>query len=271
MHPKTTVLLIFLTCILMQSCSSEHAKDMDSNQNPFEHITLIDTFTNELQPYTEGLYGMPRGIPPFYIGNDTSKIFMTYNSPTELAPVRFFRREPVIPNSPLTGKRLDYPNLTIYVDTNQFIGYYKRLNDSPPLEDRLARKNWQPIFGRGNILCHPVFMKNNKTSEITIGYGESLYLLLQAQDRNGEWQILQTTPNYCGGPDDGIGPFYLGAQQIVVASSPIYKGNYKTKFRIAYGWVFNKKKYFNDKYRIYSNEFEGSIDYDLVHPKETSL
>ncbi|MCH2046674.1 MAG: hypothetical protein MK212_21350, partial [Saprospiraceae bacterium] len=241
--------------------SSEHAKDMDSNQNPFEHITLIDTFTNKLSPSSLETSYETLIIPPFYIGEDTSELFLAYNAPDEVNPFEMlmgdiFSSHPSI----LTGNFIDNINLTIYVDSSQYIGNRTIINQSPPWEDRAAWRTWQPVYGRGNVLSYPVFIKNHRSQAVLLGIENTFFLLLQAQDTKGEWRTVSRLAKYCM-DDDGFNYFYLRSQQIALASCPVFTGNYKTKLRLAFAYHHSEI----EKNRLYSNEFTGYVDYDLIH------
>ncbi|MCH2046766.1 MAG: hypothetical protein MK212_21810, partial [Saprospiraceae bacterium] len=214
MCQKLTYILTPIIWILLgQSCTFSENSVEEEKKSPteysFEHITLIDTFTNPLEPYEFHQYSMI-DFYPSYIGNDTSRIFMEYGNPVELGSFEFFEEEGLFHQSVLTGKMTDNSGLTIYVDTSQFIGKYKIVG-SFSYDAKTDDVIWEakaPFFTRDDQLCYPIFIKNHLSTPVDIGYGVLLYLVLQAKDSNGKWHSLSSLPYTCGVMEP-INSFYL--------------------------------------------------------------
>ena len=84
---------------------------------------------------------------------------------------------------------------------------------------------------------------------MSVGYGQHIPLILEAQDSLGEWQAIQKLYTYwCG---TGLTSFCLLPGELVITSCKLYEGDYQTKMRLAFGF----------KKTNYSNEFIGRMNY----------
>lgn len=118
--------------------------------------------------------------------------------------------------------------LKIIVDTTQLI-FKEALNYSG---FRFAR-------------AHPVFMLNETDTDLSIGFGSLIYMILEAKNENGEWKPIERQDYYfCGA---GIYNYILKKDKLCVTSVYKYSGSFKTKLRLKH-------------LENYSNEFNGYIN-----------
>ncbi len=95
--------------------------------------------------------------------------------------------------------------------------------------------------------AHPVFMYNLTKKKQNIGFGDLLYMVLEAKNDKGKWKPIEKQDYYfCG---TGINTSILGENQVCVSSVYKYSGGFKTKLRLRH--LGN-----------YSNEFEGYVNLD---------
>ncbi len=79
----------------------------------------------------------------------------------------------------------------------------------------------------------PVLFKNPNKDTVNLGSMVSLGLLMEAQDRFGEWKVIQIPYRIkCG---NGIRNIQLPPNEIVITLAPIYKGDFKTQLRLSLG------------------------------------
>ncbi len=98
-----------------------------------------------------------------------------------------------------------------------------------------------------NYKSYPVYMLNNDNQKLTIGWGDKIPISKEAKDSLGNWRTIETAfSHFCG---TGLKALNLAPNEIVLTSTIIYSGEYKTKIRLRYKG-------------IYSNEIEQSINYN---------
>jgi hypothetical protein len=100
---------------------------------------------------------------------------------------------------------------------------------------------------------HLVWLVNNSADVITIGTQDaSLFCVLQAQDKEKQWQPIQYWQfSKCG--NSYIAQFLLPKERICFLAKSRQQGNFKTKLRYK---IAGLKQFY------YSNEFDGRIDYN---------
>lgn len=101
----------------------------------------------------------------------------------------------------------------IYIDTTQLlntIGNYNSVNKS-----------------------YPAFIYNSSNDTIIIGFGEFVNPIVQIKNNENKWIDLEHPHIYdCG---TGLAEIILPPNEYLISSTPIYKGNYKTKMRLKFG------------------------------------
>lgn len=106
-----------------------------------------------------------------------------------------------------------------------------------------------------------VWLLNNSADVITIGTQDaSLFCVLQAQDKEKQWQPIQYWQfSKCG--NSYVAQFLLPKERICFLAKSHQQGNFKTKLRY---------KLAGPKQFYYSNEFDGRIDYNEFGEKPSS-
>lgn len=127
-------------------------------------------------------------------------------------------------------ENIQNPMLKIIVDTTQIID-----------KGRL-------YYGEIKGDSYPVFIINNSNLWHIANTDPEFPILMQAKDRNGDWNHIEYKIN------DQICPglfYFMEPNSYYVTSANKYEGNFKTKFRLK----FKRKGKF-----VYSNEFSGSMN-----------
>jgi len=97
-----------------------------------------------------------------------------------------------------------------------------------------------------------VWLLNNSADVITLDTQDaSLFCVLQAQDKEKQWQPIQYW-QFSGCGNSYVAKFLLPKERICLLAKSRQQGNFKTKLRY---------KLAGQKQFYYSNEFEGRIDY----------
>jgi hypothetical protein len=105
----------------------------------------------------------------------------------------------------------------------------------------------------------PIMLTNSETDTIFIGYGSQVPLIMEATDSLGNWKPIQKRFIYmCG---NGVGSIILPPNQSVITLAPIFKGNYKTKLRIALGDNHSKPFIGFIAYRQFESMFDEHGEY----------
>jgi len=80
------------------------------------------------------------------------------------------------------------------------------------------------------ILAHPMLIENVSNNFLEITYSNRINIQLEAQDRNGEWQLISYPYSEFCGTGHYAHPFFPG--EIVITSIPVFSGPIKTVARI---------------------------------------
>lgn len=108
-----------------------------------------------------------------------------------------------------------------------------------------------------------VYVANNTKSKIVFNAQNSrLYMKVQALNKKGEWVDIEYLPNsWCG---NSYHTLTLESEYYWTFLTPIYEGDFKTKFRIELKYIDTTdksvKQWDKKEITIYSNEYEGSIN-----------
>lgn len=102
-----------------------------------------------------------------------------------------------------------------------------------------------------------LYVANASTDTLFFDAQDSrLYLKIQAQNRSGEWKDIEYLPSsWCG---NSYHTLFLAPKESWEFTTPIYHGEFKTKFRAQL--LYKKTKDQEKDDIIYSNEFEGYIN-----------
>lgn len=103
---------------------------------------------------------------------------------------------------------------------------------------------------KGKYKSYPVFIENVSNDTLSIGFGNRIYPIVEANDSLGNWRPIQKPGTYyCG---TGLQSFYLEPNNILISSCKLYDGDFYTKLRLVL---------ITNTGMIKSNEFEGTINY----------
>lgn len=102
-----------------------------------------------------------------------------------------------------------------------------------------------------------LFVANTSSDTLYFDAQDSrLYLKIQAQDRNGNWKDIEYLPSsWCGNSYHSL---FLSPDELWEFSTPIYQGEFKTKFRAEL--LYKKSKDQKKADIIYSNEIDGYVN-----------
>ncbi|WP_420572249.1 hypothetical protein [Kordia sp.] len=96
------------------------------------------------------------------------------------------------------------------------------------------------------LKAYPLYISNISTKDtISLGFNFDIRTGLEAKNREGIWQPIERM-TFVGCPV-GLQEFVLKPGDTILTSTPIFKGDFKTKLRLRLG-------------DTYSNEFEGYIN-----------
>ncbi|MEL6672835.1 MAG: hypothetical protein AAFR61_11610 [Bacteroidota bacterium] len=141
----------------------------------------------------------------------------------------FFGLDDPIPYYPLA----DTLPIEILVDTAQII--------------YLTFQTWlgdYDIWIQENIQAFPVWVRNMHLDSCKLGYGNDIWMVLEAKDPDGHWRPIEEPASYpCG---FGLPDIVLPSQEIILTACPIHEGPFETNLRLRMGQNF-------------SNEFSGRI------------
>ncbi len=252
--------LFLVLLILNSACEQiEQINDKSTQRHPLSQIKLIDTFDNQLELDTVSSI-TEATFHPMYIGEKLDSIYLAYNSRAVTNRTEEWNHYKRLDSSVLVisyYRKPDSSSIIVFVDTTQMIGSVQRyLIPPPPPPNSDSTFSWETKYYRGKTKSYLVMIENISEDTLNLGYGEYLPLIIEAQDSLGLWKPIQEPHTYfCG---TGLTYFYITPNQIAITSCKLFKGNYKTKMRLGYGF----------KPRIYSNEFYGQMKYSQFDSNE---
>ena len=174
---------------------------------------------------------------PIFIGTYQKKVITKEASTTSVIIKNHFYNEcnkSTVKREKGTFKNYREGKVTIIVDTTQTIKFLKTTYNYTKEE---LEENYYN--------SHPVLVKNTDEQEIQIGYGLYIPLLLEAKNKNGQWQFIERY--HAAGCGNCLNQIYFKPNEILITTSVIYKGAFTTKLRLRLGNNF-------------SNEFTGNIN-----------
>ncbi len=234
------ILFLFLIFI---SCKEENSKKITKiTANTSERKCIItDTISDKYKTSVEKEFNYSRSRI-LYIGKEKDSIFIQ----------RFFEQEEISFSDFRNPKVKD---INIFVDTSQIIGeFFKFPEPPPPLSYKKEILKEDRLFY--SYKSYPVVIKNLSKDTLYASFGEIIPIYIEAIDSSNQWKPIQNRFQYfCG---VGVSRFYLPKNEIMVSNCKIFKGNFKTKMRMVFGY----------EEKIYSNEFSGKINYTQFDHKK---
>lgn len=232
--------IFVLIGIIWSSCTERNEVDTELSflTDSYHNIVLVDTFQNQLMLDTVS-YVTFSDFHPLFIGQLIDSIYLSYLTRKIAHRTEYWDTYPMP----------DSLALRIFVDTSRIVGNARGYILPPPPPELEDSTYWEQFNIRGKIKSYPVFISNQTTDTLNVGYGEYLPIVVQAIDSSGNWKNIQSHYRYsCG---TGLTHFYLPPDETLLTSCQLYQGTYTTRLRLAFGLG-----------RInYSNEFSGTIDY----------
>ncbi len=112
----------------------------------------------------------------------------------------------------------------------------------------------------------PVWLTNLDVDTVLIGYGTHIPLVLEAMDSIGTWIPIQEPFVYfCG---VGVNSIFLPPNESVITFAPIFKGDFKTKLRLALGAHHSDPFDGFINYRQFESIFNEDGEYKLAYRQE---
>ncbi len=215
---KRNLIFLFLISILF-GCFQKK-----SQEKPFPVIFFPDDLDTEETHTIQTLYSSDSIPAAFYgfnfIGKEADSISIQ-NRSSILAPSP--------PATTAVNKKIIYkksPFLKYFIS-----GYFEKSNLK--LADTLNNIEIRIKPSKQIKNTFPVLIKNLNKDTVNLGWMFSLGLLMEAQDRLGEWKVIQIP--YRIGCGTGIPNIQLPPNEIVITLAPIYKGDFKTQLRLSLG------------------------------------
>jgi hypothetical protein len=227
MKKSHAIFLSILSCIItFYSCDKFETSIVDSDS--FSKMVLIDSFKNSLELDTL-ILGRESQFSPLYVGPIKHSIGLTYKTIDILQRTA----KPYLYRNPKLG------DIEITIDTTKTIGFPMSIYSfSDENEHRVNKKSY------------PVYIKNNSSDTLNIGFGNILPMVTELKNKNGKWETAEEQFSYyCG---FGLTDIYLPPKQILITTLRQSYNYENMKFRV---------KYISAKDSIYSNEILNSKSY----------
>lgn len=146
-------------------------------------------------------------------------------------------------------------NLTTERDVNNFESNSVSLKVDTNQKVTLSEFEWWTNERKYKYYkSYPIILRNlSKDKSLTIGYGWTTEIYLQAQKEDGKWIDVELP--YSLSCNFGAKSIYLKPNEFAVVLGIIYKGDYSTKLRYRFG-------------KFYSNEFKGRINKSQLTDKD---
>ena len=252
MNLQTVLLKLNQVCFLLavllafMSCSNQPKEDV-----PPTLPRLIDTFSKNLVLYEADELENSR-FYSIYIGSDT----LIYLNFLLADYTNFLQMETFIPNPKQKTQ--------LYVDTSMIIGSSRRWYNVPTPPGMDSSYKERISFKSGRFKSMPIYIFNDGPDTIAFGHNAYLPLIIEAKDSMGIWNPIQKLRRMgCG---TGLTAYIIPPNQFMISTVPLFKGNFKTLLRVRYVRNFvivnEDGEAIEDLNRIlYSNEFEGNINY----------
>lgn len=144
------------------------------------------------------------------------------------------------------------PKFQIQIDTTSFI-YQENFYidyDSSYESDSIQSKYYK---------SYPVYILNGDSQKLTIGWGDKIPISKQAKDSLGDWRTIETAfSHFCG---TGLKALNLAPKELIVTTTVIYSGEYRTKIRLHYNGNYSNEIEQNINYNQFENVFDETGNY----------
>lgn len=251
---KCSKILLFVLVALFGSCQQNEEKLEIVEKFVFPMI--MDTF-EFINSSKQAIYLSEGNYKFLYVGEYKDTIFSNYR-------LHLYELPPPPPppslnkkNKQKTEKNGEELTITDFMEGNTVgwmaANYFKHW-DSSKIEITIdTAKEISNVNFKDSFICataHPVLLKNMEKDTVLLGVGSyEIYipLILEAKDSLGIWKPIEKIKKFrgCG---NGFRYGIIPKKQVVLTSSVIYHGDYKTDLRLKLG--IN-----------YSKPFKGSIHY----------
>jgi hypothetical protein len=242
MNVKLYIIVFFLLSIT--SCFNEKQKENQIVEEPISFPTLkcdkgLATFIKYYESIDPISY-MEFELEYFYIGKIKDTI--------QLDLVSFY----IMPPPPVPDwfyKKHKNDDDSIYQNKNQNMDYYIKWDEDKNFE-RGEKVNIKiQVDTSKNIFNKmPLYLTNKYRDTIILSTHHGILATIEALDSNNKWIPLNShMVAYCG---VGLGHIFLPPNECAITLVPIFKGSYKTKFRLRYG-------------KNFSNPYDGFMNYKL--------
>lgn len=238
-----TFLFILLS---ITSCFNEKKKEKPIVEKSITFPSLkldkgLATYLNYFVSNNQ-LYFNEHGFEYFYIGKMKDTIPLHLISFSGLLP-------PPPPPPPPYNKKKDMDDSSFYQtkipEHIYYIDWLDNRNYVKGVEKyvQIMIDTSQEIFNN-----YAVYLTNIDNDTIILSSHQGIRMSIEALDSLNEWKsILAITIKTCG---IGLGYIFLPPNECAITLVPIFKGSYKTKFRIKYG-------------KNFSNPYDGFMNYKL--------
>ncbi|KAA3640496.1 MAG: hypothetical protein DWQ02_01995 [Bacteroidetes bacterium] len=236
-------LVLFLIGAIITACTElnlSNSGEVGFEMTELSDITFVDTF-NITCHYDSTEFLSVADYPPVFIGRLSDTVLIDHRS--EFSD--YYEYSWTQYNAP------DLFALEVLVDTTRIMPNSNPITLPVPIPGDII----DPTERQG-FCAYPVFMMNQTSDTISVGYGKFIPLILEAKDSTGNWRPLEVSYIYdCG---TGLNTIFLPPGNTLITSCKIYQGDYQTSLRLKFGF-----EWFN-----YSNQFTGSIDYGQFELKK---
>lgn len=234
MKSKIIVFLVAITFIMMSCLSTDKEAIPVVNKEKRLFPVLIDTLPYKVTRM-DVKFKKTGNYKPIFLGKFTDTIIINHyigngsmirdTSATFKKHFKYYHRD--IGNYTTASPK----NVTISIDTTTII----------------KQVDFQGISDGSFIFeAHPLYISNiSKKDTVSLGFSYDIRTGLEAKNHEGVWQEIERV-TFVGCPV-GLKEFVLKPQDTIITSTPIFKGNFKTKLRLKLG-------------ETYSNEFDGYIN-----------
>lgn len=214
--------------------------DVGFEMTELSDIIFVDTFNINCH-YDSPEFLSVADYPPVFIGRLSDTVLIDHRSEFD----DYYDYSWTQYNAP------DLFALEVLVDTTRIIPNSNPITLPVPIPGDIS----DPAERQG-FCAYPVFMMNQTSDTISVGYGQFIPLILEAKDSTGNWRPLEVSYIYdCG---TGLNTIFLPPGNTLITSCKIYQGDYQTVLRLKFGF----------EWLNYSNQFTGSIDYGQFELKK---
>ncbi|NOQ76135.1 MAG: hypothetical protein GQ574_29310 [Crocinitomix sp.] len=244
---RKVLIILFISCSFIWSCTDK--PQIPESVKPESFPVVINSVDCCEDPIEKEYLSYSR-YTLLYIGSPSDSINVNWRlsgefggpPPTEIDPI-----DPIDPEFKRKGRPLSkYSAYDLLRD-----GYYENIIPAGMLDLKIRIDTSQLInymFGQ-----YPVFITNNSLDTAIIASRNEIPAIMEAIDESGKWRAIEEPLIGCG---TGVTHIILPPNEMVLSGAPIFKGEFKTAFRIRIG--DNVSNIFFGS--INPNQFESAYD-----------